>query len=113
MILNMITPKNETGTSRLSITQNCETLIKQTHRKAEGTLDFKLTSRETFHFNPFINIERSGMIASTILEVYISIFNINYQNNKIELYSDSFDEFSFELEEIVNISTISHEQLQD
>ena len=82
MILNMITPKNETGTSRLSITQNCETLIKQTHRKAEGTLEFKLTkSRKTFHFNPFKSIERSGIIASTIVEVYNSIFNNNINSS--------------------------------
>ena len=38
----MIRPKTETENLLLSITENCETLIKQTHRKAE-TLEFKLT----------------------------------------------------------------------
>ena len=31
----MIRPKNETEDSLLSITKNCETFIKQTHRKPE------------------------------------------------------------------------------
>ena len=40
MNLNMIIPKNETEDLLLSITKNCETLIDQTHRKAEETLEF-------------------------------------------------------------------------
>ena len=40
----MIRPKNETENLLLSITKNCETLIKQTHRKAEETLEFKIPS---------------------------------------------------------------------
>ena len=35
MNLNMIRPKNETEDLLLSITKNCETLIEQTHKKAE------------------------------------------------------------------------------
>ena len=35
MNLKMIRPKNETEYLLLSITRNCETLIDQTHRKAE------------------------------------------------------------------------------
>ena len=51
----MIRPKNETEDLLLSITKNSETLIKQTHRKAEETLEFKMIRpRETFHFNPSI-----------------------------------------------------------
>ena len=38
MNLKMIRPKNKTEKSLLSITKNCETLIEQTHRKAEETL---------------------------------------------------------------------------
>ena len=41
MNLNMITPKNETENLVLSITKNCETLIEQTHRKPEETLEFE------------------------------------------------------------------------
>ena len=53
MNLIMICPKNETEDLLLSITKNCETLIEQTHRKAEETLEFKMTKpRETFHFKP-------------------------------------------------------------
>ena len=62
--------------------------------------------RETFHFNPPIQIKRDWMIGLTDLEVYNSIFNINTTNNKFELYTDNFDDFSFEkikdeLEEIL------------
>ena len=43
MNLNMIRPKNETEDFLFSITKNCETLIKQTHRKPEETSGYKLT----------------------------------------------------------------------
>ena len=43
MNLKTIRPKNETQDLLLSITKNCETLIEQTHRKPEETLEFKLT----------------------------------------------------------------------
>ena len=39
MNLNMIRPKTQTEDLLLSITKNCETLIEQTHRKAEETLE--------------------------------------------------------------------------
>ena len=42
MNLNMIRPRNETEDLLLSITKSCETLIKQTYRKAEETLANKL-----------------------------------------------------------------------
>ena len=61
MNLNMIIPKNQTEDLLLSITKNCETLIKQTHRKAEETLEFKMTKpRQTFHFNPTIQTKEIG-----------------------------------------------------
>ena len=119
MNLNMIRPKNQTEDLLLSITKNCETLIKQTHRKAEETLDFKMIKpRETFHFKPQIQIQGDWMIGLTILEVYNSIFNITEENNKIELYRDISDKFEFlelkdELEEILNISHITNEHLDD
>ena len=54
----MIRPKNETEDLSFSITKTCETLIKQTHRKAEGTLEFQMTKpRETVHFNVPIQIK--------------------------------------------------------
>ena len=49
MNLIMIKPKNETEDLLLSITKNCETLIEQTHRKPEETLEFKMIqSRKHF-----------------------------------------------------------------
>ena len=58
------------------------------------------------------------MIGLTSLEVYNSIFNITAENNKFELYTDTFDGFSFtelkdEIEEILDSSNISQEHLQD
>ena len=41
MNLNMIQPKNKTEDLLLSITENCQTLIEQTHRKADETLKIK------------------------------------------------------------------------
>ena len=38
----MIRPKIETEDILVSITKNCETLIKQTHRKPQETLEFKM-----------------------------------------------------------------------
>ena len=85
MNLNKIEPKNETEELLLSLTKNCETLIQHTHRKAEQTLEFKLTkSRETFHFQPPISIEEFLMLGLTSLELYI--FFITEESSKFEIY---------------------------
>ena len=73
----MIRPKNETEDLLLSITKNCETLIDQTHRKSEETLEFKITKpRETFHFNSPVEVKEDWMIGLVNLEVYNSVYNI-------------------------------------
>ena len=115
----MIRPKNQTEDLLLSITKKCQTLIKQTHRKAEETLEFKMIKpREIFHFKPPIQIQGDWMIGLTNLEVYNSIFNITEENNKFEHYRDMTAKFGFlelkdELEEILNISHITIEHLDD
>ena len=115
----MIQPKNQTEDLILSITKNCQTLIEQTHRKAEETLEFKMIKpRETFHFNPPIHAKGDWMLGLMDLEVYHSIFNITTENNKFEHYTDTFDEFSFEelkdeVEEILNIPNITDSHLED
>ena len=119
MNLNMIRPKNETEDLLLSITKNCEKLVEQTHRKPEETLEFKmLKARETFHFNPPIQPKGDWMLGLIDLEVYNSLFNITKENNKFELYTDNFDEFSFhelqdEFAEILNIPNITDAHLED
>ena len=61
MNINLIRPKTQTENLLLSITKNCETLIEQTHRKAEETLEFKMNkSREIFHFSPPIQVKEIG-----------------------------------------------------
>ena len=115
----MIRPKNEIEDLLLSITKNCEKLVEQTHRKPEETPEFKmLKPRETFHFNPPIHTKGDWMLGTKDLEVYNSIFNITKENNKFELYTDTFGEFSFEeledeLEEILNIPNITDDHLED
>ena len=57
------------------------------------------------------------MIGLTSLEVYNFVFNITEHNNKFELYSDNFDEFSLaeskdKLEEILSVSDITTFHLQ-
>ena len=115
----MIRPKNETENLILSITKNCQKLIKQTHRKAEETLEFKMIKpRETFHFKPPVSIEGKWMLGLTDLEVYNSIFNITEENNKFEIHRDMSDKFGFlelkdEIEEILDISHITDDHLND
>ena len=115
----MVRRKNETEDLLISVTKNYETFIKQTHRKAEETIEFKLTkTRKIFHFKPPLQIEGSWMIGLTGLEVYNSIFNITEKINNFELYTDNYNEFSFmelrdELEQIFNIEDITTEHLQD
>ena len=115
----MIQPKNETEDLLLSITKNCETLVQQTHRKPEETLEFKMIKpRETFHFSPPIQTEGDWMLGLIDLEVYNSLFNKTKENNQFELYTDTFDEFSFaelkdEVEEILNIPNIKDAPLED
>ena len=115
----MIRPKNETEDLLLSITKNCQTLIEQTHRKAEETMEFKMVKpREIIHFKPPIQIKGDWMTGLTDLEVYNSIFNITEKNNKIEIYRDISNKFGFlelkdKLEEILNIPHITIEHLDD
>ena len=119
MNLKMLRPKNEIEGLVLSVTKNCETLIRQTHRKPEETLEFKKTKpRETFHFKPPIQIKGDWMLGLLDLEVYNSIFNITEENTKFDLHTDTFDEFSFEeikdeVEEFLNIPNTTDNHLED
>ena len=118
----MIRPKNQTEDLLLSITENCEMLIEQTHRKAEETLEFKMTRpKEMFHFKPPISIEGSWMIGLTDLEVYNSIFNIPKEKNKFKLYKFldetsggvSYINVRNEIEKDLDIEDITAADLQD
>ena len=83
----MIRPKNQTEDLLLSKTKNCETLIEQTQKKPEETLELKMIKpREIFHFKPQIQIQGDWMLGLVNLEVYNSIFNITEENNKFEIY---------------------------
>ena len=115
----MIQPKHETEDLLLSITKDCETLIEQTHKKPEETLEFKLTkSRETFHLKPPIPIQGDWMLVLTSLEVYNSIFNITEENCYFELYTDPSHQISFvylkhKVAEVLDFSHNSNKDLQN
>ena len=122
MNLNMIRPGNETEDLLLSMTENCETLIDQTHRKAEETLEFKMIKpRETFLLEPPIHVKGDWMIGLTDLEVYNSIFIITEEINKFELYKfpeDKIGGISYikvrdEIERDLDFSDITDTDLQD
>ena len=118
----MIRPKNETDDLVLSMTKKCETLIEQTHRKAEETLEFKMTkSREIFQFSPPIQVKGDWMIGLVDLEVYNSIFTITDENNKFELYKIpdekaggvTYEKVRDEIEKDLDIEDITATDLQD
>ena len=122
MNLNMIRPKNETEDLLLSITKNCETLIDQTHRKEEETLEFKMIKpRETFHFRPPIQINGDWVLGLTDLEVYNSIFNITEEKNEFKLYKFpdekaggvTYEKVRGEIERDLDIEDITATDLQD
>ena len=122
MNLNMINPKTEIEDLLLSITKNCETLIEQTHRKAEETLEFKMIKpRETFHFKAPIQVKGDWMIGLTDLEVYNSIFNITEENNKLQLYKFpvdkaggvTYEKVKDEIEKDLDSEDITAADLQD
>ena len=118
----MIRTKNETEDLLLSITKNCETLIEQTHRKPEETLEVKkIKPIETFHFKPPLQVKGDWMIGLTDLEVYNSIFNITEENIKFELYKFpdekdggiTYEKVRDEIERDLDISDITAADLQD
>ena len=122
MNLNKIRPKNQTEDLILSITKKCEIYIKQTHRKPQETLEFKMIKpRETFHFKPPIQIKGDWMIGLTDLEVYNSIFNITEDNNKFDLYKFPdekaggvrYEKVRDEIEKHLDIEDITAADLQD
>ena len=122
MNLNMIRPKNGTEDLLLSITKNCQTLFDQTYKRSEEALEFKMSkSKETFHFNPPIQVKKDWMLGLVDLEVYNSIFNITEENNKFKLYEFpdekiggiTYEKVRNEIERDLDIEDITAEDLQD
>ena len=78
-------------------------------------------SRETFHFNPPIQVKEDWMLGLVDLEVYNSIFNITEKNNKFEIYKFpdekaggvTYEKVRDEIEKDLDIEDITGEDLQD
>ena len=118
----MIQPKTKTEYLLLPITKNCEILIKQTHRKAEETLEIKMIKpRATFCIKPPIQIKGDWMLGLVGMEVYNSIFKINEQFNIFELYKFpneksggvSYEKVRDKIERDLDILDITASDLQD
>ena len=65
-----------------------DTLIKQTKRKLQETLEFKMDKqKQTFSFNPPINLIGDGkwLLAVSSFECTISVFNVTYENNSFSI----------------------------
>ena len=68
----------------LLIKIHTDTLIKQTRRKAQETLEFKMIrSKQTFSFNPPLILIEEGkwILGVTSLKCTNSVFNITIENN--------------------------------
>ena len=79
MNLYMFRPRNETEISLLSISENCEKLLKQIHRKPQETLNFRLTKpKETFSYKKsnIFGPNSKWIYALTNLEAHTSVFNV-------------------------------------
>ena len=76
--------------------------------------------RETFHFNPPLEVKENWMIGLTDLEVYNSIFNITEENNEFKLYKFpdekaggiTYEKVRDEIEEDLDIEDITDSDLQ-
>ena len=77
--------------------------------------------KETFHFNPQIEVEDDWMLGLIELEVYNSIFNITEEKNKFELYKFpdeksggvSYEKVRDEIEKDHEITDITATNLRD
>ena len=72
----------------LLIKKHTDTLIEQTKRKPQETLDFKMKKQlQTFTFNPPINLVEEGkwLMAVSSLECTNSVFNLINENNSFSI----------------------------
>ena len=72
----------------LLIKKRTDTLIKQTKTKPQETLEFEMIrSKQTFSFNPPINLVGEGkwLLGVASLECTISVFNITNENNSFSI----------------------------
>ena len=114
----MIRPRNEAAGLLLSKTKNCEKLIKQTHTKLQETLDFGPTQPgKIFSFKRSNNLglESKTMIGLTSLELNNFFKILKKTSSKViqVFLMISFTELKDELDDILGLSDISHEHLQD
>ena len=72
----------------LFIKKHTDTLIEQTKRQPQDTLEFKMDKqKQTFSFNPPINLLEEGkwLLAVSLFECTNSVFNITNENNSFSI----------------------------
>ena len=72
----------------LLIKKHRDTLIQQTGKKPQETLQFKINKQmQTFSFNPPINLleQEKGLLAVSSFECTNSVFNITNENNSFSI----------------------------
>ena len=72
----------------LLIKKHTDTLIEQTKRKPQETLEFKMIKQmQTFSFNPPINLFEEGkwLLAVSSFECTNSVFNVTNENNSFSI----------------------------
>ena len=72
----------------LLIKKHTDTLIEQTNTRPQETLEFKMKNRrQTFSFNPPINLIEEGklLLAVSSFECTNSVFNITNENNSFSI----------------------------
>ena len=72
----------------LLIKKHTDVLIQQTKTKPQETLEFKMNKQtQTFSFNPSINLVEEGkwLMAVSLFDCTISVFNITNENNSFSI----------------------------
>ena len=72
----------------LLIKKHTDTLIQQTRRRPQETLDFKMNKQmQTFSFNPPMNLFEEGkwLLGVTFFECTNSVFHITNENNSFSI----------------------------
>ena len=70
----------------LSIAKSNQEIVKNTHSKSQGILEFKMTKqKESFSFDVPLELPEKWLMGVTSLEVYNTVYNITEKNNKLEI----------------------------
>ena len=93
----------------LLIKKHTDTLIEQTKRKQQETLEFKMNKQmQTFLFNPSINLVEEGkwLLRVSSFECTNSVLNITFKNNSFSINIPGHWETEFDRKTFAKISEL-------